>query len=243
MPGNRTTIFLLAAWVLLQPGASHAQTGETPNWRLAAALYPYQHRVNDDVDTTVTISGNLPGRFSYFSFSNFTGLTSSESVSLDRSEQNLRMTIVDSLPLDLNLQVVLQKGGGNDFYQGGISWRINDTPGLRDLFDRLNLVWRMTVHAKRWNVDSATADAWSIEHGFRMTVPEWTDRVYLSGFYEKTYGQDRPAGTAQRPLVSEVQLGARLWKALHVVAEYRVNEFRIGDEHNLAAGIEFQGSW
>lgn len=229
--------------VLFGPVAGHAQSDGAPDWRLAAAFYPYQHRVDNDTDLTLTLSGNLPGRFSYFSFTNLNGLTSSDSVSLARSEQNLRMSLVDALPLDLNLQLVLQKGDGNDFYQGGISWRVSDTTGLRELFERLNLVWRMTVHAKRWNVDNATADAWSIEHGFRLTVPQWTDRVYLSGFYEKTYGEDRPAGTAQRPLVSEVQLGARLWKALYVVAEYRVNEFRIGDEHNLAVGIEYQASW
>lgn len=243
LPRHQTTIILHAVLVLLGPVAGHAQSDGAPDWRLAAALYPYQHRVDDDTDLTLTISGNLPGRFSYFSFNNFKGLTTGESAQFDRSEQNLRMTIANDWPLDLNLQGVLAKGSGNDFYQAGISWRINDTPAWRGLFDRINFVWRMTVHMKRWGVDSAAADAWGIEHSFRLTVPEWTDRLYLSGFHDTTYGLDVPAGAAQRPVVSEVQLGARLWNKFYVIAEYRRNDLRVGDEQNLSAGIEYQLSW
>ena len=229
--------------LLCASGSVFAQSSEAPSWRLAASLYPYQHRVDNDIDFTLTVSGNLPGRFSYFSFSNFRGLTTSDSSNLIRSEQNLRMSITDSLPLDLNLQGVLVKGDGNDFYQGGISWRINDTPGWQGLFDRLNFMWRVTVHMKRWGVDNAAADAWGIEHGFLLTVPEWTDRLYISGFYDKTYDEDFPEGAPRRPVVAEVQLGARLWKNLFLIAEYRRNDLRVGDEHNLAAGIEYNASW
>lgn len=243
LPPKRIVIILASLLILLGSGAGHAQSGAPPDWRLAAALYPYQHRVDGDTDLTLTLSGNLPGRFSYFSFNNFKGLTTSDSARFDRSEQNLRMTIARDWPLDLNLQGVLADGSGNDFYQAGLSWRIDDTPAWRDFFDRINFVWRLTVHMKRWGVDSAAADAWGIEHSFRLTVPGWTDRLYLSGFYDKTYGLEVPAGVAQRPVVSEVQLGVRAWNDFFVVAEYRVNDLRIGDEHNLALGIEYQASW
>jgi hypothetical protein len=57
----------------------------------------------------------MPARFSYFSYANFRGATSGESFSFSRSEQNLRWSIADVLPLDVSLQAVLAGGSGNDF--------------------------------------------------------------------------------------------------------------------------------
>lgn len=103
------------------------------------------------------LNGNLPGRFSYFSFTNLKGIATTGSTRFDRSEQNLRIRIVDGMPFDVNLQALFIDGDGNDFYQAGLGWRF--------------------------------------------------------------------------------------WKDFHLVAEYRRNDFRVGDEHNLAVGLEFKARW
>ena len=44
-------------------------------------------------------------------------------------------------------------------------------------------------------------------------------------------------------LLAPVLAGFRLWKNLYGVAEYRVNDFRLGNENNLAVGIEYKHAW
>ena len=232
-----------ALLLLAASGAVQAQSAAPPNWRLDASLYPYQHRVDNDVDFTFMLNGNLPGRFSYFSFTNLKGIATTGSARFDRSEQNLRIRIVDGMPFDVNLQALFIDGDGNDFYQAGLGWRINDTPSWEGFFDRIHFIWRATFHLKRWGTSNAAADAWALEHFYRLTIPQWSDRFYLSGFHETTYNLDVPAGAAKRPVVTETQIGWRFWKDFHLVAEYRRNDFRVGDEHNLAVGLEFKARW
>jgi hypothetical protein len=240
---DKKKLMLAGLLLVLAAGAEISRASDVQDWQLDASLYPYQHRLDDDVDFTAAINGNLPGRFSYFSFMNFRGVTTSESVKLERSEQNLRMLVADGIPLDLNVQAVLAEGSGNDFYQAGVSWRINDTPGWEPFFDRIHVIWRATFHLKRWGTDNAGADAWSLEHFVRITTPQWTDRFYISGFYETTYDLDVPPGATKRPVVTEFQAGLRFWRDFYAVAEYRRNDFRAGNEHNTAVGIEYQVRW
>ena len=77
----------------------------------------------------------------------------------------------------------------------------------------------------------------------RVTVPQWSDRFYLSGFHETVYNLDVAPGAAKRPVVTEFQAGLRTWRDLYIVAEYRRNDFRSGNEHNTAVGIEYQVRW
>ena len=105
----------------------------------------------------------------------------------------------------------------------------------------MNLVYRLTFHVKRFS--STDADAWQMEHFFRMTFPGLSDRLYLTGFLDQTFGLDAVEGRPSKPIVSEVQLGWRVYKGLHAVAEYRINEFRLENEENLAIGVEYQFRW
>ena len=115
--------------MILAAFSVHAQEGGPPKLAVDFSLYPYLHTIKDDVDFTITTNAALPGRFSYFSYINMKGVVSSGSAVFDRSEQNLRYSVSEKLPLDLNFQGVLVHGDGNDFYQLGIGWRIHDTPG------------------------------------------------------------------------------------------------------------------
>ena len=221
--------------------AAQAQESRPPRFFLDTNLYPYLSSVDNDVDATMQARAVLPRGFSYFGYANFKGVVTDGSAVFDRSEQNLRYTFTDKLPLDLNLQGVFAKGDGNDFYQVGIGWRVNDTPGWSDFFDRNNIIYRLTVQLKQFN--TGASGVWAVEHWFLWRMNKLSDRLYLSGFIDQTFGQDLPDSMPSSPIVAEFQLGARVWKDFYVVAEYRNNQRRVGNEENFAVGIEYKLRW
>ena len=225
--------------VAISSGA--AEKAEPPRLAIDVNLYPYLDRVGDDTDLTVTINAPLPGRFSYFSYLNFSGVIDKRAAEFDRSEQNLRWSLSDNLPIDLNLQAILVGGDGNDLLQLGVGWRVNDTRFLKPVFDRLNLRYRLTFQLKRFSSDDNKA--WQMEHFFWMTFPGISDRLYLSGFLDQTFNLDLPDALPRNPIVTEVQLGLRLFDRFYAVTEYRINEFRISEDHNLAVGVEYKFRW
>ncbi len=218
--------------------AVSAQESGPPKLRIDLSAYPYQHTVVNDTDFTATINARLPGRFSYFSYINSRGVVTQGNAEFERSEQNLRYAVSKKLPLDLSLQGVLVNGDGNDFYQLGVSWRLHDMAGLAAFFDRINLIYRLTFQVQRFEFDDS--DAWQMEHFFRANLSE---RIYISGFVDQTFDLDTSAELPDVPIVLEVQLGVRLFNRLYAVAEYRNNDFRVGNEENVAAGLEYKFRW
>lgn len=227
---------LLIVLLLLVPGLASAQG--RPRLSFDSNVYPYQSQIDNDADLTFITNARLPARFSYFSYVSFRGLMSDSSFDFTRSEQTLRWTVADELPIDLSLQGVLVDGPGNDFTQLGISWRAHNTPGLADFFKRINLIYRLTFQFKRFG--SADDKAWQTEQYFKMTFPGLSERLYLSGFIDQTYDLEVLDAMPKYPIVAEVQGGVRIWKQVYVVGEYRRNDFRVGRENNFAAGIEFK---
>ena len=230
---------LFLALSLLAPAAVHAQG--LPRLRIDTNIYPYQSQVDNDTDLTFITNAHLPARFSYFSYVNFRGLTTGGSFEFFRSEQTLRWSINDHLPLDLSFQGVLIDGRGNDFSQLGVSWRVHDSPGLSDFFDRINLIYRVTFQVKRFG--SADDGAWQIEQYFKLRFPGISKRLYLSGFIDKNFDLEVGDSVPANPVVLEVQGGVRFWKDFYAVAEYRKNEFRVGNESNLSVGVEYKFAW
>jgi hypothetical protein len=226
---------------LLAGSLAQAQEGGPPKLTIDTSLYPYLSQVDNDVDATITSRAILPGRFSYFGYVNMTGVVSSGSAAMARSEQNLRYAISEKMPLDLNLQGVFSRGDGNDFYQVGVGWRVNDTSGWSDFFDRNNLIYRLTIQLKQFN--TGVSGVWAVEHWFLWRMNKLSDRLYLNGFIDQTFGQDLPDTMPSRPIVAELQLGARVWKNFYAVAEYRINQRRVGSEENFAVGIEYKLRW
>ena len=236
-PGWRYAVFA----GLLFGCVAQAQDSEPPWLTINANLYPYLSSVDDDVDATVQTLANLPGRFSYFSYVNMKGVVTGGSARFDRSEQNLRYSISDKLPLDLNLQGVFARGDGNDFYQVGLGWRVHDTSAWSDFFNRNNIIYRLTVQLKQFN--TGASGVWAVEHWFLWRMNRFSDRLYLSGFIDQTFGQELPDSMPRSPIVAEVQFGARVWKDLFAVVEYRNNQRRVGNEENVAVGIEYKLRW
>ena len=110
-----------------------------------------------------------------------------------------------------------------------------------EFFERINLTYRMTFQLRRFGVDDN--DGWAMEHFFRMTFPGVSERLYLSGFVDQIFDQPGPEAWPSNPIVGELQLGVRLWNRFYAIGEYRVNQKRVGDEENFAAGIEYKLRW
>ena len=231
----------LAVLVALLAVPTVACADDPPRFSLDTSLYPYLDRIETDTDLTLTANARFPARISYFGYVNVKGVVSDGDVDFVRSEQTVRWRMSADLPLDLSAQAVLVDGSGNDFTQLGVSWRLHDTPGFAALFDRINLIYRLTFQLKRFS--NSNDKGWQMEHFFRMRFPGVSDRLYLSGFLDQTFDLRRPAAFPESPIVTEIQAGARIWKDFYVITEYRVNQFRLGNEHNLAAGIEYKYAW
>lgn len=233
--------FQILVFALLPLPCLAADGSGPPALTIDANLYPYLDRVDNDTDMTFVINARLPARFSYFSYMNFRGIVSDPDASFSRSEQNLRWSLSEDLPFDLNFQSILVEGDGNDVMQLGLGWRVSDTGFLKAYFDRMNLLYRLTFHLKRFS--SGDDKVWQMEHFFKMSFPYISDRLYLSGFVDQTFDQSLPPGFPQNPVVTEIQLGMRLFDKFHAVTEYRINDFRNGNETNLAIGVEYKFRW
>jgi hypothetical protein len=228
-------VFAIAAMPLLAQEQSPATV-----WG-QLSTYPYLDRVDDDVDVTLTANVRLPKRFSYFSYQNFRGVFSTGDAGFARSEQNLRWAITDSSPIDLNLQAVLVKGDGNDQWHLGLGWRLHDTRFLKKFFDRLNMTYRLTFQLKRFA--SVDEDGLLLKHFFKTKFPRESERFYISGFLDQNFNNDLPTTISNNPIVTEIQFGARVVGHFNVIVEYRINQFRPGENHNIAAGIEYRFRW
>ncbi len=214
---------------------------QPPRFKLDVSLYPYQQRVDSDSDFTSQLNARLSRKLAYFGFANFRGVVNSGSPGFMRAEHNLRWTLSDELPFDLNVQAIMVDGSNNDELQLGVSLRMSDMPLIGNLLDNLNVSYRMTWHLE--NYSDRDDGTWQIEHGINMSFPYLSDRLYLRGFADHTFNRRLPPGVPRNPIVSELQLGYRLAGQLHAVAEYRRNDFRSASSHNIAAGFEYRFTW
>ncbi|MDG2166794.1 MAG: hypothetical protein P8L44_02565 [Opitutales bacterium] len=206
--------------------------------------YPVLSDVDQDTFLTVNALVNLPARLQYFSFTNLAGNDSRNPFSSNNqyyTEQNLRWKISPDSPLDLTAQWNLRSGSENDRLRLGFRWRLNNTSQLQDFFESIHLAYSINFHAIQFDHESPYV--WQMEHVARMTLPYWTDRLYLSGFIDHTINGEVPDGAPSAPIVLEAQAGYRLFSQLYAVAEYRINEYRRNDEDNLAIGLQYRFSW
>ena len=211
-----------------------------PRLLVDTSVYPYLDRVERDTDFTMTINANLPNNFYYSSFTNLTGTLTSNDIALDRSEQNVRWRLNEVWPVYLSFQAVFVGGSDNNYQQLGIGWQVHETPALKAVFRRMNLIYTQTFQLKQFN--SFHNSAWEFENFFLLRFPHLSQRLYLSGFVDIAFDMDLPDQFPDNPIVAEVQAGMRIWRDFYLVTEYRLNEFRMGSEHNLAIGIEYQYS-
>lgn len=202
--------------------------------------YPYLSESQFDADLTIVTAARFTERLSYFGFVNVGGLFHSGSTRFQTSDQNLRWSITERSPVDLAIQGVIRYGRSNDTFHAGIRWRLNDTIGIKSVLDAIHLDYAVQFFAVR--LDQREVRGWQISNSYQLDFPYISDRLYFSGFLD--YNIDERVSTGRRNvIISENQLGVRLFRSVHAVAEYRFNEYRSDHKHNVAVGLELKLDW
>ncbi len=185
----------------------------------------------------------LNKRLVYFAFINYQQGAIAKVKKLDDfdffySEHNLTYTPFLKIPIDINVQTVFIGGSGNDKLRFAPSWRVHNTPFLDKVCKKLNLSYGINFHILQFGYHPPLDDfTWQMEHFYRFSIlPKLTgNRIYLSGFADHTMGGDIAKG-----LVTEHQLGIRLFDEFHAVAEYRYfSYFPEPYREGLALGLEY----
>lgn len=209
--------------------------------QIAFNFYPYLHDVKQDSDFTINMLVPLAGRFSYFSFANFADTISRGDADFLLTEQNIFWQVSGKLPLDLVAQDIIRRGHDNDTIHFGVRWRLNATPWLTGILKAVNLTWAVQLFPTR--IDQRDVGGWQISHAYQMSFPYISDRLYLGGFLDHNIDETSRPGFTRDNIVSETQIGMRLYRQLYAVAEYRINDYRRADNTNLGAGLEIKTSW
>jgi len=192
---------------------------------------------------TLNVLGNLPLGFQYFSLTNFFGLPgTNHNFSLNRhyTEQNLRWNPVKKIPIDLTAQGTFQSGRMNNSMRLGIRWRVTDSSWWRDLFKQFGINYSVNFHPLQIELETTPGHAWQIEHVYKFNIlPKKTrNRLYISGFADHNMRYGGTSGNNNHVWVTEHQLGVRIIKGLHAVAEFRRNEF-MQKKNGLGLGFEY----
>lgn len=193
---------------------------------------------------TLNLFAQLPARFQYFSLTNYSNAVEAddpEDLDTYYTEQNLRWNPWVGLPLDLAAQWVHKSGGDNDLVRLGLRWRLMSTPGLRDAMKKIGLVYFVSFYAAQFDQLSSRGTRMQIEHVYRIPIfPEATrNRIYLGGFLDHSLWFSPPAGGSRSSIVTEHQLGVRLFDHVYAVVEYRFNEFFSRKQHGVGFGLEY----
>ena len=165
----------------------------------------------------------LNKKLAYFSFINYQqggfDLTNVDDFDFFYSEHNLTYSPFKKLPIDLNVQAVFVGGEKNDKLRLAPSWRVHNTPGLDKFFKSINMTYGINFHLFQLGADAPVDDfTWQMEHFYKIDIApkKLNNRLYLSGFADHTMG-----GKLAKGLVTEHQLGVRLFDQFYAIGEYR----------------------
>ncbi len=235
---------LIAFFIYFIQGYASALESNSRGGFIDFNFYPYLSDVDSDNSITINAASSFENRFSYFSLTNFGNQADANALGDQNTfytEQNVRWQINENSPFDLTLQMNFRSGDNNDRHRLGVRWRLNNTQSLKAFFESIHLTWAVNFHLVQF--DDVPANVWQMEHAFKMTFPSINNKLYLAGFIDHTFNEDLATGMPSSPVVGEVQLGYRMVENLHLVAEYRVNQYRRSDVNNLAIGIEYIMKW
>lgn len=234
-------------FILLLLSCICANAGEVKNSQsgfLNFNIYPVLSDVDNDSVFSLNIFSTLPKRLHYFSLTNFYNQADEEALRDTTefySEHNIRWKLSEQAPIDLTIQYNLRSNDDNDRLRLGIRWRLNDTAGIQPFFKVLHLSYAINFHLLQ--LDDGDDEITQMEHTVNMRFPYISDRLYLAGFIDHTFGETNTNDTPENPIVAEAQFGIRLIDNFYSVAEYRLNQYRRSDINNMAYGLEYKIKW
>lgn len=185
--------------------------------------------------TTLTINAfaNITSNLSYFGFVNFDQSDFSDNnddTSTYYSEQNLTYFPFKKIPVGLNMQAVLIGGLKNDDLRFAAQWDVSRTPGIDKFMKKIHLTYGINFHVLNFGYQDDMK--FQMEHFYRWdAIP---NRVYVSGFMDHTIGNSAAEG-----IVTEHQIGIRLYDQIHLIGEYRYNEYLPKKNSGFAFGLEY----
>jgi hypothetical protein len=207
-------------------------------------FYPLLNEKSDGSIYTLNIGSGLPKRFSYFalvSTNNQQGRAEFEETNGFYIEQNLRWQIAENSPLDLTLQHNMRSNEDNDRLRFGFRWRLNDTELMKTFFDRVNARYSINFHL--YQLDHSDDDVWQLEHVWRFYFPYLSDRLYLGGFADQSFGETIAGSDRNSHTYLETQLGYRIIENFYLVTEYRYSQYNNENPDDLAVGFEYKVNW
>lgn len=244
---------LLFFAVLLKNTGSHAQgPEEVPADSLNT---PEEHRfgfidANGYYDSrnastfTINYLALLNKRLSYFSFINFQqgqpgNVDNLYTFDFFYSEHNLTYTPFMKIPIDLNVQMVMVSLPNSTKFRLAPSLRVHDVWGIKEFFKKIHMTYGINFHVVQFGNEYPLDDfTWQMEHFYKIEIaPKLTGhRIYISGFADHTFG-----GPIAKGLVTEHQLGIRLFDQFYAVAEYRHFSYYKDPRYTdgLGVGLEY----
>lgn len=187
---------------------------------------------------------NFPHGIQYFSLVNYFNAPSSsrlQDLEYYVSEQNLRYGPFRAIPLDLAGQWLSISGPDNDLLRFGIRAKVFAIPGVKSFLKKIHLSYFFTAFAVQTNLAQVDGYPFQLEHVYRWNIfpNHLDDRIYLAGFLDHNLvaapGADVPASR----ILTEHQLGLRIWRGLHAVTELRFNQYLPDERLGLGLGLEY----
>ncbi|MDD9897624.1 MAG: hypothetical protein OXU45_01355, partial [Candidatus Melainabacteria bacterium] len=191
---------------------------------------------------TMNAKLDLPGPFSYFGFTNWSGdQTGDDAFDFGEhyTEHGLYYDQVFDSPFDFTVQYADASGFNNDVMRLGAQAHVHKFKYIDQLFKKVNASYWLSYFP--WQVDGLDDYAFQLQHVWFMKMLPATvaDRLYLSGFADHNFLiGDTPA---HNKLVAENQFGYRVWKGLHLVTELRWNGYLPkGDRFGVGIGAQYK---
>lgn len=183
---------------------------------------------------------DLPGPFSYFGFTNWTGNQTGDNwfdYGDHYTEQSLYYDQIFSTPFDLTIQYADLSGPNNDVMRTGIQAHVHKFKFLEKLFKAIHASYKLTYFP--WQLDHFDDYAFQLQHVWYMNIlPKvFKNRLYMFGFADHNFLIG--STDAHNKLVTETQFGYRLWKGLHAITELRWNGY-LPKPYRFGVGMGFQ---
>ena len=219
----------LAESVMAQSGDS--TSGTSPHGYIDVNGY-FDSRNSSDF--TADLLSRINNRTSYFTFTNFFSGTPTLEQNRYYSEHHFYRSMTESSPFDWSAQWMTISGNSNDAFRLGMRWRLANTNGLAEFCKQHNLIYTIAFHLFQADANkSRTPFLNQVEHFYRIG---WlNNRLYLSGFADMDMYYK---SGVQFSVVTEHQLGIKMFSGLYAVIEYRYNDYAVS-KNGVGMGLQY----
>jgi hypothetical protein len=184
------------------------------------------YETRDHSTFTLNVMANFSARFQNYSLTNYSIGTKSADLNGYHAEQHFRWNTHKMLALDLSKLWTNQSGPSIDNVRYDIRWRINQTPRIDSVLNKINLISFVNFQLVKFAEHSIPKAFTQIEYVYKIDIlpSKLNKRLYISGFADKDL-QWSTNNSLKPAWATEYQLDVRITGRLHTVTEYRLNEY------------------